>query len=404
LLCYKHAYYKIARQADFVPISLSLYWRLSLFYFFYFGALGVLAPYWGPYLQARGFSPAEIGELMALLALTRIIAPNLGGWLADHDGRSMRIVRFSSFFAALCFSALFVAEGYWQLALVMGTFSFFWNAALPQFEATTLGHLGAHSHRYSLIRLWGSIGFIVTVMLLGQGLNSFNITHLVPPVLLALFSAIWVAGWAVPEHVHPAPTGTPPRLAKVLRQPAVLALFGVCFLMQAGHGAYYAFYSIHLENAGYSPLGISTLWSLGVIAEVALFIVMHHLIRRFGLRTLLLLSLVLAAVRWLVIGAFVENAVLLVVAQLFHAASFGLYHAAAIHLIHRHFPGKLQGRGQALYSSLSFGAGNAVGTLISGYAWATLGAQTTFALASLMCALGFAIAWIWVGKSPALQA
>jgi MFS transporter, PPP family, 3-phenylpropionic acid transporter len=403
LSCYKITYFSNGKQR--VPLPPSLYWRLSIFYFIYFGALGALIPYWGLYLHARGFSAIEIGELMALLALTRILAPNIGGWLADHYNRPLWIVRLSSGLALLCFSGIFFVESYWGIAWVMAAFSFFWNAALPQFEATTLSHLGSYSHRYSHIRLWGSIGFIVTVMALGQSLYYWSVSAVLPLSLMVLLGAILCSSLSVPEakvlHCH---THTAPPLWRVLRQPAVIALFGACFLMQAGHGAYYAFYSIHLENAGYSPLSISTLWSLGVIAEVGIFMFMHRLILRFGLRTLLLLSLALASVRWLLIGAWVDSALILMAAQILHAASFGIYHAAAIHLVQQHFPGKLQGRGQALYSSLSFGAGNALGTLSSGYAWDIVGAQMTFALAALMCALGFVVAWFQVGKPVSLQA
>jgi hypothetical protein len=76
--------------------------------------------------------------------------------------------------------------------------------------------------------------------------------------------------------------------------------------MQLSHGAYYAFYSIHLRAAGYSSTAVGALWSLGVLAEVLVFLVMHRILMRFGARRVLLWSLGLAAVRWLLIGAFVE--------------------------------------------------------------------------------------------------
>jgi PPP family 3-phenylpropionic acid transporter len=377
-------------------LSTSLYWRLSAFYFFFFGALGALVPYWGPYLKALGFSAAEIGELMALLAASRIIAPNLWGWVADHYGRRMPIVRLTAFLTIVCFVGVFVDHSYWWLALVMSAFSFFWNASLPQFESNTLLHLGKHINRYSRLRLWGSIGFIVTVMSIGQALQSFDVILIVPLSLAILFTGIWLSSLTVPEYPLPPEDHAPVSLLKVLRQPVVIALLLGCFLMQASHGVYYAFYSIYLREADYSPLWVSSLWSLGVVAEIGVFWIMHTLMHRFAAATLLLVSLLLAALRWVVIGAFVDNALLLIFGQLLHAASFGVYHAASIHLIHQHFRGKLQVRGQALYSSLSFGAGNALGTLISGYTWDLWGPQTTFNLAALMALLGFAIGWLWL--------
>ncbi|MGD8313039.1 MAG: MFS transporter, partial [Gammaproteobacteria bacterium] len=136
-----------------------IYWRLSGFYLFYFASLGGLIPYWSLYLKALDFSIAEIGELVAILMATKIVAPNVWGWIADHTGHRMMIVRMASLLATIAFAGVFLAHGFWWLALVMTVFSFFWNAALPQFEATTMNHLGMRTHRYSSIRLWGSVGF-----------------------------------------------------------------------------------------------------------------------------------------------------------------------------------------------------------------------------------------------------
>ena len=139
------------------------YWRLSGFYFLYFGALGALVPYWGLYLQDQGLTPLAIGELMAILTGTKLVAPNVWGWLADRTGAGMRLVRLACLLAALTFMAIFLARSFWTIAAVMFVASFFWNAALPQMEAITFNHLGPRANRYASVRLWGSIGFILTV-------------------------------------------------------------------------------------------------------------------------------------------------------------------------------------------------------------------------------------------------
>ncbi|WJW74522.1 MFS transporter [Thiohalobacter sp. IOR34] len=368
------------------------YWRLSGFYFFYFASLGALVPYWSLYLKALGFGGAEIGELIAILMATKLVAPNVWGWIADHSGRRMAIIRSASLLSVLAFAAVFWSHGYWPLALVMAGFSFFWNASLPQFEAVTLSHLGSSTHRYSSIRLWGSIGFILAVAGLGPLLDRFG-AGLLPGVLLGLFAAIWVASLGVPE----APTAVHHRehepLRRVLRRREVWVLLLVCFLMQASHGPYYTFYTLYMEEAGYSRGQIGQLWALGVIAEIGVFLVMHRWLPRFGARRLLLSSLLLTTLRWLLIGAFPDRLPLVLLAQSLHAASFGIYHAVAIHLVHRLFVGRNQGRGQALYSSLSFGAGGAAGSLAAGYVWAGVGHAATYYAAALLSGAALLLAW-----------
>jgi PPP family 3-phenylpropionic acid transporter len=357
------------------------YWRLSGFYLFYFATLGALVPYWSLYLSWLKFSVTQIGQLTAILMATKIVAPYVWGWIADHHGRRITIVRIASLLAALSFAGVFAGNGYWWLALVMFAFSFFWNASLPQLEATTLNHLGSETGRYSRIRLWGSVGFIVTAAGLGPVLDHYG-AGLLPAILLLLFIAIWLSSLAVPESVAEVPAEKQGTLRAVIRRPVVVALFWVCFLIQASHGPYYTFFTIYLENFGYSRTLIGQLWSLGVIAEIGVFLLVPRWLPRFGARRLLLLAAALTTLRWLLIAAFPQYPAVIGAAQTLHAASFGLYHAVSIYLVHRLFTGSHQGRGQALYSSLSFGAGGAVGSLASGYLWRGAGPEAMFLLAA----------------------
>jgi MFS transporter, PPP family, 3-phenylpropionic acid transporter len=306
------------------------YWRLSGFYFFYFASLGVLVPYWSPYLKSLGYNSLTIGSLVAILPATKLIAPYICGWLADHTRRSMLIIRIACLLAVLSFSLVFISQQLWWLTFVMLLFSFFWNATLPQFEAMTLNHLGEDSHHYSMIRLWGSLGFIVIVVLIGHLLETYD-ADIIPLVVLFTF--------------------------------------------------------------------VGVLWAVGVLAEVIIFLLMHRLLPMFGARKLLLVTLLLTTIRWLLIGFFVDDLSMLFLAQLIHAFSFGVFHSVGISLVHEYFTGSHQGRGQALYASVSFGAGVAVGSLISGLVWDQWGAGVLFVFASCCTLLAMAIVWRFI-QSP----
>jgi PPP family 3-phenylpropionic acid transporter len=147
-----------------------------------------------------------------------------------------------------------------------------------------------------------------------------------------------------------------------------------------------------MEGFGYSRSIIGQFWALGVIAEVVIFLIMSQLVTRFGLRSLMLWTAVLTALRWLLIGAMPESLGVMLFAQLLHAASFGVFHASAIALFHKFFIGRHQGRGQALYSSLSFGAGGSLGIFASGLLWEHLSPAVTFTLAAAAAAVGWLVA------------
>lgn len=371
------------------------YWRLSGFYFFYFASLGALMPSLSPYLKSLHYSATEIGVLVGITMATKIIAPNIWGWIADHTGRRMSIVRTGCLLAAISFIGILFNQGFVWLAIVMSVFSFFWNAALPQFEATTFNYLTDQEHRYSSIRLWGSIGFIIAVVGLGYAFEFISIAHF-PWFVLVLLVAIWFTSLLVPESAAGHLVLDHEPLRNVLSKPHVLGLLAACFCMQASHGPYYAVYSIYMLSYDYSSHTVGWLWGLGVFAEVVLFIYMFHIFKLASLRSLLMVSMAIAALRWLLIAALPENLWVMLIAQLMHAATFGLYHVTAIRLIHQLFTGRHQGKGQALYSSLSYGAGGAVGALYSGFAWDYLGRGSVFALSVVFALLGLWVTWRYV--------
>ncbi|HQV15251.1 MAG TPA: MFS transporter, partial [Denitromonas sp.] len=182
-------------------------------------------------------------------------------------------------------------------------------------------------------------------------------------------------------------------LSAVLGRRDVRALLGGAFFMSAAHGALYIFYSILLVDAGYSKAFVGWMWTLGVVAEIGVFMLMPRLTHRFGLRQILLVAFVAAVLRFAMIGWGVSSLAVLVFAQLLHGATFGAYHAASIAAVNQWFPGRLQARGQAIYGSLSFGAGGMLGGLISGYTWDWIGAAWTFTLGSVFGLMGLVFIW-----------
>ena len=369
------------------------YRRLAGFYFFYFAYLGSFAPFFSLYLADAGMTAVEIGVLMSIPQLTRIVAPQLWGWLADRSASRLRIARLAGVAGTLAWLGVFAGSHFAWLFAVLLAMTFFWSAALPLVEATTLSHLGDETARYGRVRVWGSLGFIAAVVGLGYALDTLS-TRTVLWTVLALMGCMLGFCWAVPDARSAPHASDDLPIGSIFKRPEVIALIAACALMAAAHGPYYTFYTIHLIDHGYSKAVAGWLWALGVICEIGIFVWMPHLYRAFSPRRILLASFALAAARFLMIGWLPESLAALLVAQVLHAASFGSFHAAAIGVVHRFFRGRHQARGQAIYGSLAYGVGGAFGGFASGYAWAGLGPALTFSAASL-CALAglLLIAW-----------
>ena len=370
------------------------YWRLSAYYFFYFAFVGAFSPYFTLYLQAISLSATEIALLMSLMQLMRVLAPNLWGWLAERLGMRVAIVRLSALMSLVGFAGFFATTEFGGLFVAMAFMAFFWSAALPLIEGLTFAHLGEAGHRYGSIRVWGSVGFIAAVMALGLALDHVPI-EAVLWVTAIILVGILACSLSVPEAVPAHTQRVVLSMRQTLRRPEVRALLGACFLMSAAHGALYVFYSIYLVDKGYDKALVGWMWTLGVAAEIIVFMLMPRITRRFSLRGILIFSFACAVLRFVLIAWGADSLPVLMVAQVLHGATFGAYHAAAIAAVNLWFPGRLQSRGQALYGSLSFGAGGMLGGLLSGYTWESIGPEWTFICGSLFALAG--LLWLMRG-------
>jgi PPP family 3-phenylpropionic acid transporter len=373
------------------------YWRLSAYYFFYFAFVGAFSPYFTLYLQSIALSATDIAILMTLMQVMRVVAPNLWGWLADRLGRRIAIVRLSALASLAGFGVFFLTTRFDGLFVAMALMAFFWSAALPLVETLTFAHLRSEASRYGSIRVWGSFGFIAAVLAIGHALDFLAIDSILWMTALTL-GGIALCALLLPEAAAGPAHRDAASLGETLRRPEVRALLGACFFMSAAHGALYVFYSIYLVGHGYGKSLVGWMWTLGVVAEIGVFILMPRLMRHFSLRAILLFAFACGVLRFGMIGWGIDSLVVLTLAQLLHGATFGAFHAAAIAAVNLWFPGKLQASGQALYGSLSFGAGGMLGGLLSGFTWDTIGPAWTYTLGS-----GFALAglvWLVRGWRP----
>ena len=178
-------------------------------------------------------------------------------------------------------------------------------------------------------------------------------------------------------RLHPLTESTPKPLLTVGRKPIIETIID------------------GFADQGFRKFTVGALWALGVAAEVGIFLIMHRLMRRFALARVLFVSLLLAVLRWLIIALCGADLWWLVPAQLLHAASYGSFHAASIAWVQDTFGEAHAGQGQALYSSLGYGAGWALGAGLSGLYWARWGADS-FLVAAATAAVAALVVWRWL--------
>lgn len=374
----------------------------ALFFFAYYGYVGVFSPYASLYFADKGMAAAQIAVLMSLMQVMRIFGPNLWGWVADRHQQRVTVLRITAFAAVATFTGIVFGKTFMQFFLVMAAVNLFTSAQGPLSEALMLSEMRGDLTHYGRLRLWGSVGFILTVTLAGPLLDWGGI-RLMPWIALALLLLVLVSSLRMSETRHGDTHGEAPSVLALLKRREVIAFFTSTFLMIAAHASLYVFYSLYLSRLGYNNTVIGLMWSLGVVVEIVFFFYQAPIFKRFGVQKLMIASLLIAVVRFLMIGFGAQSLLVLLVAQVLHAATFGVHHSASVVTLQRWFSGPLQASGQALFTSISYGLGGTLGGLILGGLWDTFGSQTVYLMAAMFSLAGAgaaALSYRWQPHHP----
>lgn len=384
-----------SRDAPVAGPSLAPFAALSFAYFASIGLFNTYAPLW---FKEMGLSALVIGAIGSLQAWTRLVAPYAWGWLADHRGQRERLLRTAALASVVVACALPWHPPLWVLLAVVALLFLANGGIVPLSEASLAAHLhtaqGLDAGRYGRIRVWGSIGFIVAVTGFGFALERTGVAAF-PWLVVLMFAGLAVAAWQVPPGVPHAPEAAQaaPGAWSVVRQPAVAWFFASVFFTVLGHTALYLFFSLYLDAQGHGKSVVGLMWAVGVSVEIVFFWMQGRWAHRLSPEAWLGLAGALAALRFAAVALFGGTLWLLVATQLTHAVTFAAHHAACTQLVHRHFPGALRSRGQALYTMLGYGLSGVLGGVAFGALVEGLGYASVFWVASFSAALGAACAW-----------
>lgn len=363
----------------------------------YFAHIGFFNPYLPLWLKEAGFGLFAISLLTSLQSATRLFAPYAWGWLSDHTGERVRLLRLCSMVALACSAGLWFDLGLWGLAGVLLLMFTHTSAMMPMSEAA-LAQLvsragGFDARLYGRVRLCGSAGFLLTVMLAGAWFEARGMVSF-PAWTAGTLLLVVISCWWMPDRREPVQPGQrSASILPVLRQPAVAWFFASVFLHVLAHVFVYVYFSLYIDALGYSKSVIGLLWAVSVLVEIAWFFTQARWLPRLSHGSWLLLAAGLAALRFLVTAGAGQYLLWLFVAQLLHAITFAAHHSVCIALLSEHFPDRLRGRGQALYAVLGYGLSGVTGGLLGGLVSTRWGVGSVFWLAAAMALLACGAAW-----------
>ena len=358
---------------------------IRLHYFLYFGLLGAYLPYFNLYCYHLGFSGMQIGLLNAVRSVTLVVFPLLWGILADRYHARRAIFVLCSGLSALLWSGYLLTVDFLMMLVITALYGVFFAPLISFLEAFTMDALGRRRQHYGTVRVWGSISFIATVLLLGRLVDRYSLALIVKVILAGS-----VVMFLLASFLRRTGRGTARSMAdgcRALLRPRVTGFLLGAFLMLVSHGAYYGFFSIHLEQLGFDRTFIGVCWALASTAEIVVMVSAGRLLQRLSVETVLVWSFPVAVLRW-VITALVTGGPAILAVQLLHAVTYGAFHVASILYMDRLSPAAVKTMGQAVNNAVTYGLGLMTGFFLSGWGYAALGTGRLFALSGAVALLG----------------
>ncbi len=366
-------------------------------YFIYFGVLGIYLPFFNLYCYHIGFSGTQIGAISAVRTLATALFPMIWGHLADRFHARKPIYIACSFASVTIWALFLLTTEFWLMMLIMVAYGIFYAPIISFLEAFTMDFLGSRRREYGRLRVWGSISFICVVLAAGRIVDAASLKII---LVLILAGSLLQAALSVRIRMgEGSPVWTPTTEGvRLLATPPVAGFLVAAMLMLASHGAYYAFFSIHLESLGYGSALIGICWALAVAAEVLVMILSPRLFHRVSLQSVLVFSCVAAAIRWFALAATASLPVIFAT-QLLHAFSYGTFHMASILRIDELMPAGSKTLGQAANNAVTYGLGMMVGFFGSGLLYEAAGSPVLFVVSGVAAAAGCGV-MVWFRPRP----
>ncbi|MFZ1955764.1 MAG: MFS transporter [Desulfobacterales bacterium] len=359
-------------------------------YFLYFGVLGIYLPYFNLYCYHLGFNGVQIGALSAVRSVVMVIFSLAWGLLADRYQRRWTIYILCSAGGTLIWTFFLFTADFWLMLMITVAYVAFYAPIISFLEAFTMDQLAHRKETYGTVRVWGSIGFILVVIGLGRAIDLFPIRL---TVVLILAGSLFQAAGALlmPGSTSGPPPFRPPSFGSLLNRRVILFLSSG-FLMLVSHGAYYGFFSIHLENLGYSRTFIGLAWAVASLAEILIMVKSEVIFKRYALEKVLVFSFAVATIRWVVLY-FARAPVLILSAQALHAVTYGTFHIASILCIDRLAPKQAKTVGQAVNNAVQYGLGLMAGFFLNGFLYERIGSAALFMMSAGIAVAGGALFW-----------
>jgi nucleoside transporter len=356
---------------------------MFLQYFVQGAYLSIVADYLRTYLKS---SPDEISWFMAALGAGPLVAPFIVGQLVDRHMATERVLAACHALAGVLMIAIYYQTSFMPV-LVLGTaYSVLYTPTMMLTNSLAFSHLASRDREFPLIRLWGTIGFIVPAWFILfyflKGLSGDDLSRAqgVAFIVSGSVGLVMAAYCLTLPHTPPEPRKSgsfaPAVVLGLAKRRDFRILFIVTFFLAAVH-TYFFFFNSSLVRAVLARTGYEdwtqTFTTLGQIAEIGVMTLLGPSIVRLGYKRTMLIGAAAYTLRCVALALAGDAAMpfsaavsLAAIGQALHGVCFGFFLAAAFIFVDRTSPADVKGSMQTIFGTLIFGLGAVLGSFMGG--------------------------------------
>jgi len=358
-------------------MSTGIRWRLSLMMFLQYMVWGAWYPVLSSYMERIGFSGLQIGVIYSLLPVGCMIAPFIGGQIADRYVATEKLLTMLHLSGGVLLCLMAGMGSYDKLLPMMFAWSLVYAPTLALTNSITFHHLPDAEKKFGLVRVFGTLGWIAVGLML-TGLRKIWPE---PQGLFGLGGAdsLWLAGFlslalglfciALP-HTPPARTGGSPwaflSAIKLLRDPSFALFIAIAFVVSTELMFYYVLTAPFLQTIGIASDNIPAVMTIAQIAEIGTMIALPWMISRWGIGKTMAIGIISWPIRY-AIFAYGEPTWFVVAALTLHGLCYVCFFVVSFIHVNSVAPPDIRASAQAFITFVTLGAGLYVGSIFAGW-------------------------------------
>ena len=346
-------------------------WISGALYLSYYIAFGSFIPFITLYFERIGLSGTQIGLLSAVPILVASSTVLIWGSIADTRHWHHHILRINLLLTAGAILLLSTGEKFQELLPLIVIYAFIASPIVSLLDSSALEIAGNKQRTYGDLRVWGSIGWSVSTLLVGAIIQRYDIKWFFYCYAIFVFLTFLISLF-LPARTQVLKSSLARGMKDLVLNTPFIVFLGSIFLVSLTLGAANSFFSIYLDSIGTGEGAIGLGWAISSLSEIPVMLYSGYLMRRIGSGGLLKIAFITFIVRWL-LYSFISIPWLAILVQTLHGLSWAAYIVGSVTYVNERAPEGMNTSALAILNIVSSGLGAISGSLIGGYLYETAG-------------------------------